>query len=429
MFALGLFKSVSGSCVHWKRAAYSEEVDSLQEIDALLEHQGRRAGSDAERRAARHLTRRLRDLGREAEVEAIEVWPRWPFAHACHALLALAGTLISVSAPIPGAALLLAVAVSFVGDLTGRLRLGRRLTGRRASQNVVSREDGGRPGVLVLMAHYDAGRTGAVYGGRSALLLARLGRLIRRPIGALEPVLWAMVAGLACAVARALGAEANAVSAVQFTAAVVLIVSVPLLLDIALSGVVAGANDNASGVVTALRLGDRYGGSLDHFDLWVVLTGAGEALADGARAFARRHRRELDPRATVFICLDAVGAGTVRWSAREGPLVARRHHRGLLALCEEIADDDADAGDRYGAQPFVLREFGDAAAARTAGFPAVTLSCRDELDRAPHSHQAADLAAKLEPDALERAYGFGSELIELIDDETGPRLEDSDVRP
>lgn len=94
------------------------------------------------------------------EIEPTNVWPSYALTHLIHALLAVTGSALSVDAPVVGLLLLLLATVSTVGDLTGSFFLVRRLTGRRASQNVTSREDAGKAGTLVLVAHYDAARAG-----------------------------------------------------------------------------------------------------------------------------------------------------------------------------------------------------------------------------------------------------------------------------
>lgn len=396
-------------------------MDALREIEALVGHPGRGPGTDAERRAARHLERRLTELGREAEVEPFDVWPRWPLAHLIHAMVAVAASLVASSSPLAGTIALAVVAVLTFGDLTGTFQLTRRLIGRRASQNVISREDGDRPGTLVLMAHYDAARSGAVFNDRSMRRRAWIGRVLHRPIGPFEPFFWSIVVALACAGLRLAGVESDALTAVQFAATVALIVSVPLLVDIGLSEIVPGANDNASGVATTLRLADRYGDDLDHFDVWVVFTGSEEAFAQGARAFLRRHRRELDRARTVFLCVDKVGSGDVRYARREGLLFARSYHPMLVALCDRIAGEDAADDDRYDARSYVSRSVTDAVPARRR-FAAISVACLGERGYAPHYHQPTDVPENLEPEALERAFGFCSELIELLDEEIGPDL-------
>jgi hypothetical protein len=396
-------------------------VDPLAEIDGIVAHEGRWPGSDAERRTARHLVARLRDLGREAGAEATSVHPGYALTHLIHALLAVGGGLLATAQPLAGTLVVLAAAISAFGDLTGSFHLVRRLTGRRASQNVVSREERGKPGTLVLVAHYDAARSGAVFKRRALERRARLGRLLHRPIGPFEPFFWSIIAVLVCCAVRLLGVDGTAISVVQFVPTIVLIVAVPLLADIMLSGVVPGASDNASGVATVLRLADRYGERLASFDVWVLFTGAQESMQLGMSAFLKRHKKELDAATSVFLCVDDVGNGTVRYATKEGYVVAYRYHPELVALCDQLREEDADDG-YYGVRPVVARIATDAYRARATGYPAIAIGCADDLDIAPNYHQPTDTPDSLDPAALERAYDFCSELIELIDERIGPRV-------
>jgi Zn-dependent M28 family amino/carboxypeptidase len=110
-------------------------------------------------------------------------------------------------------------------------------------------------------------------------------------------------------------------------------VGIFLLVDIALSPATPGANDNASGVATALSLADE----LDrdppsHLDVWVLLTGAEECLQEGMRSFVRSHRKELAPESTYFLCLDTVGRGHVRFETAAGWVVTFAMDAGLAEL-------------------------------------------------------------------------------------------------
>ena len=378
-------------------------IETRQEIDGLVAFEGRGPGTDAERRAATHLAKRLEALGREADVEPISVHPNYAITHALHALIAIVGSVLSVTVPPAGAALVLFATVSTFGDLSGSFYLVRRLTGRRASQNVTSREDEGKPAVLVLTAHYDAARGGSIYSRRAVERRAVVGRLLRRGLGVFEPLFWAMFVILVCCVLRLIGLEGTPLTVVQFIPTVVLITYVPLLVDIVLSDVVPGENDNASGVATVLRLAERYGGRLEHFDLWIVLPGSTQALALGMREWIRRHRRELDPMQTVFINIDSGGNGTVRWIEKEGPAVAMRYHPTLIALCEEIGDG----------RGIPSRDVSDGVPVRAAGFPAITVGARNAMDYAPD---------RVDDEALERTYEFCRELVERLDESIGPEL-------
>ena len=125
-----------------------------------------------------------------------------------------------------------------------------------------------------------------------------------------------------------------------------------------------GANDNASGVATVLRLAERYGGRLENFDVWVVFPGAEEALLVGMREWMSAHKSELDPERTVFLNIDMAGTGTVRWMEKEGLVLAMRYHPTLIQLCEEIGEGRA----------MTSRQATDALIARGAGFPAITIT-------------------------------------------------------
>jgi hypothetical protein len=401
-------------------------VDPLAEIEDLVAHEERGPGTDAERRAARHLVGRLRSLGREAGTEATSIRPGFALTHLIHVFLALAGSLVAATAnsDVPrlvGTAVVFLAAVSAFCDLTGSFHIVRRITPRRASQNVVSREELGKPGTLVLVAHYDAAQAGAVFGDRAMRRRAHLGRLLRREVGPFEPLFWSIMAVLICCALRLIGVEGVGLNAVQFVPTILLIVAVPLLADIMLSSVVPGAGDNASGVATVLRLADRYSEELESFDVWVLLTGAQESMQLGMAAFLKRHRKELDRKSTVFVCVDDVGRGRLRYATKEGYVVAYPFHPDLVAICEQLREEDAEDG-YYGVQPAAPRIATDAYRARIAGYPAISIGATNELGYPPHFHQATDRPDTIEPDALERAYEFCAELVELIDERIGPQL-------
>jgi Peptidase family M28 len=405
-------------------------IDARAEIEALVAHRGRAAGSDAERRAAGHLAGRLEALGRVVRIEPTRVRPWFAVAHALSALVSIAASVVAVAQPAIGAAIALLAAFSSYGDLTGRFDLLRLLTPKRASQNVVSEEGNGtKPGVLVLLAHHDAALTGAVFKPRALARRARIGAFLRRPFGPLEILFYAQVLLLACLMARSLLPESDLVSNLQFVPTAILIVSVPLLLDVALSDAGPGANDNASGVATVLRLLERHGGRLANFDVWAIFAGAEEAQALGMRTWLRRHRRELDRQRMVFLDLDKVGAGTVRFARREGLILPLGYDPQLLELCEQIAREDREEEDEpaYDARAYVARTAGDAAAARLRRFRAISVACLDELGLAPGYHGEGDLPEAIEDAALERAFWFCSELIERIDAEIGPEINEDSV--
>jgi hypothetical protein len=174
--------------------------------------------------------------------------------HAVHCLLGIAGSLVSLQVPPLGFALVLAGALSMYLDLNTQLYLVRWLFFRRASQNVLSR---GRrpdaPGRVILCAHYDSAQGGRAFDPRTVRRAARLQARVPFPIGPFRIVFWSLAALLPILGARMAGVEADWLSLIQLVPTLVLIVAAFLLVDVALSDVVPGANDNASGVGAADR--------------------------------------------------------------------------------------------------------------------------------------------------------------------------------
>src|SRR5215211_4172937 len=426
-----------------------------EEIEALVEFEGRGPGSDAERRAAEHLVERLRAMGREAETETVDTWPNWALTYAVHAFLVIVGSVVSVIVPVIGALLVLVVVVLTFLDAIGMAFTTRKLLGRRSSQNVISREDNDKGGDLYLVAHYDAGRGGLAYHPKLQERRAAFGKLVRRGIGPMEPFFWTMLAVLVCVLVRLTGIDNMLLTVFQFIFTVLLIISLPLLLDTAFASPVPGANDNASGVATVMRLADRFGGELEHFNLNLLLTGSQEGGSLGMRSYLKRRKGDLEPARTVFLNVDEVGRGTVRFSSREGLLLPIESHNQLVDVCEQMVEakeqereeeeandedghdenrrrereEDRDAAgdeerdeDRPGVRSMTWRTSTDGYAARSASFPAISITCKARLDYTPGHHQRTDTDDRVDDEALERAYAFIAELVGRIDETVGPDL-------
>jgi hypothetical protein len=388
----------------------------MQVIRRLCAFEGRRAGTDAERRAASYLAGELRDGGRDAEIEPTYVHPQFALAHAVHCGLGIAASIVALRAPAVGFAIVLATAASMYLDLNTRFYLVRSLFFRRASQNVVSRGDRrDAPARVVLCAHYDAGPTGRVFAPRTVRRAGRIQSRLPFPIGPFRIAFWSLAALLPILGARMAGFDPTWLSAVQLVPTLTLVVVVFALVDVALSDVVPGANDNASGVATVLGLArelDRE--QPEHLDVWVLLTGAEECLEEGMRAFVRDHRSELPRESTYFVCVDAVGYGEVRFETAAGWAISLPMSPRLMELCEALTDG-------LDARPLKRGVAGDSIAARVRRYSATTITCTTEIDFLPGLHTLDDVPENLQPEALERAHEFTLALVRLLDRDVGRR--------
>jgi Peptidase family M28 len=356
-------------------------VGTGEPIDAVTSAGARRAGSESERRTARELQRRLEEAGREVDLEPTRIRPNFALTHLIHAVAGVIASVLSVYIAGAGFVLALAATVSAFGDLTGSFHLVRSLTAARASQNVVSDEDRGKPGLLVLVAHYDA--------PLDAMLQDR--RLLSWP----RALFIALAVITLCTIGRLLGIDAVGFTVIQFIPTVVLIALCPLFADAALAETSNGRADNAAGVAAVLQLAESRSGSLTHFDLMVVFTGASAHFGLGMREWLKSHRKELDPEATAVISIDNIGDGEAAYAVKEGPIFASRMHPTLAEIAAEA-----------GGTSYESREISDAYLTRSSGLPTLRISTTEPGDG----------------DALPAVVEFTSTLLDRIDAEIGPRL-------
>jgi hypothetical protein len=337
--------------------------------------------------------------------------------HASHCVIGFAGSLVAISSPAVGFGLVLFAATSMYLDLNYRLYLLRSLFFRRGSQNVVS--PGPNPGArarLVICAHVDAARGGAIYAPRRARLAARISRRSPVPLGPYRVVFWSLALLLPLLGARMAGLDSSALSVIQLIPTLVLLIAVFALVEIELSEIVPGANDNASGVAAAISLA----AALDadppaNLDVWVVLDGGEECQQEGMRRFVRAHRKELDPATTFFLAIDSVGGGDVRFETSAGWLVSYAMDRRLVELCTAIAE----AEPRFMAAPLASGIAGDSMPPRVARMRSIGITCRDADGIAPHRHLRTDTPDAIDRASLERAHGFALELIRRLDADLG----------
>jgi Iap family predicted aminopeptidase len=194
--------------------------------------------------------------------------------------------------------------------------------------------------------------------------------------------------------------------------------------------VVPGANDNASGVATAISLADELERDpAENVDVWVVLTGAEECLMQGMRSFLRAHRKTLEPDRTYVINLDSVGRGDVRFVTGEGLAVTYELESRLTELASAVAEADA-AEEETSAKPLRHGFATDALPAQLRRIPATTITCLEPRALVPANyHSQRDIPKALDPEAMRRAHDFALSLIRLLDREAGrrPRATDAEA--
>jgi Peptidase family M28 len=364
------------------------------------------------------LAGRLRGFGRRAEVEPTYIHPQYATVHLLHVAIAIAGSLLAVSEPAIGFALVLFAATSAYLDLNSRFYLLRSLFFRRASQNVVS--PGPNPSAplrLVLVAHYDAGRSGYIFGQRGRRIAQRLSEPARALLSPSRVMFWGgLVPLLPILGARMAGIDADWISLVQLVPTILLIVAAFLLIDIALSETVPGAYDNASGVAAVLTAAQRLRENPPpNVDTWVVLTGSNESLGEGMRAWVRRHKAALER--AVIVNVNGASYGTVHYEVSEGPVITYGLDPELVELCEALGSSspDDEARPRPLRSPFAT----EALPARVRGLRAISLIGADHGLLPPTFHAHEDTPETVDPASQERMTEFVVSLARLLDRDAG----------
>jgi len=390
-------------------------MNATETVSGVAAFEGRGAGTDSERRAARWLASELASGSRDVIVEPFWCRPNWALAQTWHVGLAIAGSLVSVPSPIGGVAVLGAALVSVLADAVIGISPGRRLTPEHASQNVVAvppRTEETRTH-LILTANYDAGRVGLAY--RDAF--RQPSALLRRSLRGITPgwLGWLVIAIawlIAIAVLRLEGHHAQPIGAIQLPPTVALVLSFALLLELATADWGPAAGDNATGVAAVLALGRALdSGPPAHVDLELLLTGAGDGEQIGLRRYLRRHRDERKASNTVVLGIASCAGGRPGWWRSDGALVPLRFARPLRELATRIAADE----QHLAARPHSGRGASPGFPARRARLPAITIGCLDEHGLSPRSHHRDDTADAIDAHALDSAVQFGLLLIDRID--------------
>jgi hypothetical protein len=251
------------------------------------------------------------------------------------------------------------------------------------SHNVVVRAGRGDRRV-VLLAHYDSAKTFFLYhprrvrGFRRQFLLHAGLATVLTPLTVLSPLL-----------GRAVG--------------LFFLVQAALLVHRERTApYVNGANDNASGVAVATEVFVQTAPLLPPgVELWLVLTGAEEVGARGARALLA----DLPPpHTTVVLNIDNVGSGQLHYAEGEGMLRLYRYAGPLVDAARRLG----------GATPLRYRlAYFDTLPLVRAGYPCLTL-IRLERGVPPHWHWPTDTLDNVDPRALEDTLAYARALLEAV---------------
>jgi len=155
---------------------------------------------------------------------------------------------------------------------------------------------------------------------------------------------------------------------------------------------------------------------LPHTEVSLVITGCEEVGAYGMAAYLEQHAAQLGPE-TVYIILDQVGAGRIKFLTADGLLIKHKTHRDALRLAREIvkARPELDAYEGVGIA------YTDALHATKRGLKALTLCTMPVKGTtgSAHWHQMSDTLEHVIPADLDKVFAFTKEIFTSVDRSSG----------
>ncbi len=388
--------------------------DWLEDRLRRLERIERPSASPGERVAAEWIVDQLGELGASARIETESAhgtyW--WPIGIGTAAGFAGALAVLGGRRKL-GAALGLAGLAAIARDFPPHERPLRNVLPEREASNVICElGDPGAEHTVVLVSHHDAAHAGLIFHPGIPELLARTG--IFRKLDTSPMLMAPVLAGPAMTAAAAVTGNRKLAAAAALLSAG----STASMIDIALRGVVPGANDNGTAVVALLELARRFIAEPPP-GLRIILLSAGaeESFSEGIRAFGKRHFSDLPVESTFFINLDTVGSPHLTVLRGEGFLKMYDYPQSAL----ELADSTASSLGIPLVPNLRIRNGTDGLEALAAGYPTVSICSCTEHKQPANYHWPNDLAENVDFDTVGKAIDLAEGMTRNLAREwTGP---------
>jgi Peptidase family M28 len=355
-----------------------------------LERIERPSASQGERRAAEWLVERFAESGAEARIEAVPAHGTYWWPLGIGAALGAAGAVAALRGlRLVGAALGALGAAGIADEFPPqRRRLRRTLLPTGTAYNVVCElGDPEAERTVVITAHHDAAHSGVVFHPALPEIADRLGMIERIDT---SPALMAPVLGgpLLAALGAATGVRALAKAGLVLSAG-----TVAAMTEIGLRGVVPGANDNGTAVVSLLALARRLAAQpAPGIRVILLSAGAEESFSEGMKAFAERHFPELPKDSTFFLCLESIGSPHLLVLRGEGFLKMYDYPAPALDLLDSTA---AELG--VWLYPNLRLHNGtDGMEPLAAGYETAVIAGCDDLKQPSNYHWPNDLAENVD---------------------------------
>ena len=244
-----------------------------------------------------------------------------------------------------GAALVAGAAAAVVWDEAGQGRrwFRRALLPHRPTWNVLAHAgDPGAEQTIVFIAHHDAAHSGLVFHPALGRIGPRLFPRMHERATHTLPIIYAVWLGPVLSAPARCWRPPSSGSCAAAGGSRVQRRNCARDGDIGARRSVPGANDNLTAVAVLAGLAEALEVEpAPGVRVLLLSTGSEESFSEGMHAFLARHRRELSPATTEFVCLECLGGPTLIVLEGEGMLRMRSYD---TRLRDELAASAAAAG-------------------------------------------------------------------------------------
>lgn len=381
----------------------------------------RGSATPGERQAAVWLQDRLQELGYDVELQSF-MSPRHTLyvGPAIVSGALIVALMLAKTWPAVAAVIAILCFVPLIGEMLGVGPNFNLILPKSSSQNVFARpqEAAGGAGAggsaqsaesaqcvdVIVVAHYDT--------QWGSWLFAPSFRPLLQPFFMLTYV--ALALGLVAVIVSWAAPTAVVTRVLTLIAIGLLVLTGGFLLLACMTGrAVPGANDNGSGVAVALAVAAKWaGGRDDNMRLSFLFTGSEEVGLRGMHHFMK-HARLNDK--TLFINLDNVGGGRLRYLLGEGMLGYQPYDEGLLAVARRVAE-------QYDEEIRPLKNLllpTDALVPAKAGYAAITFLATNEDESIPHYHWHTDTFANADEYTVDQTERYVNEYLHALAERAG----------
>lgn len=388
------------------KARDESELRQIKDDVLELERLGHRGSATAnERRAAELVKSKLDDRGMPNRLETFRGSSSYGTCILTHLVLGLIGLATLPWSPLISVMASMTTLLSFLLETSGypvglssifSFRRSQNLVGEVAPSQAAKRR-------IVLCAHLDTQRTGWLW---KSINVRRFAATIGRAPGFLKAPLFLFSLVLGSQTALGLfGGSTVVTNWFVISFALVYLFGIVIVGQWAFGPFVPGANDNATGVASALALVDRWQETNhEETELTVLFTGCEESGLVGAAKWTTRHAGELKRLPTVFLNLDTLGCGQQHFIQQECGLtgLVKNYPADMVDLCHSVAVEM----DLECVEPISIPTQTDGLAFLERGYAGITITSSEAGNFIPNYHMLSDRSENLDFAAVGRATEF-----------------------